>query len=83
MKEKPRGFVKVIVAEESGKILGVHIIGASATELIAEAVTAIQLDATVRGINKLYSSSSLLFQNLSGKLIMMLTMKLCIIGGKR
>jgi len=42
-----RGFVKVIVAEESGKILGVHIIGASATELIAEAVTAIQLDATV------------------------------------
>ena len=42
-----RGFVKVIFAEESGKILGVHLIGISATELIAEAVTAMSLDATV------------------------------------
>lgn len=42
-----RGFVKVIFAAESGKILGVHIMGTSATELIAEAVTAIKLDATV------------------------------------
>jgi len=42
-----RGFVKVIVDEESGKILGVHMIGTSATELIAEAVTAMKLDATI------------------------------------
>jgi len=44
---KTKGFVKVIIAEESGKILGVHIIGASATELIAEAVTAIKLGGTI------------------------------------
>lgn len=43
------GFVKV-VAEESGEILGVHIIGPSATELIAEAVTAMASEATVESM---------------------------------
>lgn len=41
------GFIKVVAEEKYGEILGVHIIGPLATEIIAEAVTAIQLEATV------------------------------------
>ena len=36
----PEGFVKVIVEEETGKILGAHIIGAEASILIQEIVSA-------------------------------------------
>ena len=41
------GFVKVVSDAKYGEILGVHIIGPYATEIVAEAVTAIQLEATV------------------------------------
>jgi len=41
------GFVKVVSEAKYGEILGVHIIGPQATELIAEAVTAMELEATV------------------------------------
>ena len=41
------GFVKVVTDAQYGEILGVHIIGASATELIAEAVVAMELEATL------------------------------------
>ena len=41
------GFIKVVSEEKYGEILGVHIIGPQATELISEAVTAMQLEATV------------------------------------
>jgi dihydrolipoamide dehydrogenase len=41
------GFIKVIADAKYGEILGVHIIGPQATELIAEAVTALELEATV------------------------------------
>lgn len=41
------GFVKVVSDAKYGEVLGVHIIGPYATEIIAEAVTAIQLEATV------------------------------------
>lgn len=41
------GFVKVVSDAKYGEILGVHIIGPYATEIIAEAVTALQLEATV------------------------------------
>jgi len=40
------GFVKVISAEEDGEILGVHIIGSEATELIGEYALAMDLEAT-------------------------------------
>jgi dihydrolipoamide dehydrogenase len=40
------GFVKLIVNAEFGEILGAHIIGAGATELIAELSLAMQLEAT-------------------------------------
>jgi dihydrolipoamide dehydrogenase len=41
------GFIKIVSDTKYGEILGVHIIGPSATELIAEAVAAIELEATV------------------------------------
>lgn len=41
------GFVKVVADERYGEILGVHIIGPSATDLIAEAVAALESEATV------------------------------------
>ena len=44
------GFVKVVADEKYGEILGVHIIGPSATELIAEAVTAMEAEATVESM---------------------------------
>jgi dihydrolipoamide dehydrogenase len=41
------GFIKVVADARYGEILGVHIIGPYATEIIAECVTAIELEATV------------------------------------
>ena len=41
------GFIKVVSDAKYGEILGVHIIGPYATEIIAEAVTAIELEATI------------------------------------
>ena len=44
------GFIKIISDAEYGEILGVHIIGPQATELIAEAVAAMELEATVEDL---------------------------------
>lgn len=41
------GFVKVVADERYGEILGIHIIGPEAFELLGEAVTAIASEATV------------------------------------
>jgi dihydrolipoamide dehydrogenase len=41
------GFIKVVADEQYGEILGVHIIGPEAFELIAEAVAAMEAEATV------------------------------------
>jgi dihydrolipoamide dehydrogenase len=43
---EPEGFVKLMFAEPYGEIIGAHIIGAEATELIAELGLAINLEAT-------------------------------------
>jgi len=45
------GFVKVIAEAKTGEILGVHIIGGEATELIAEYGLAMNLEATVDEIH--------------------------------
>jgi len=42
------GAVKIVSDARYGEILGVHIVGANATELIGEAVMAMQLEATVQ-----------------------------------
>jgi dihydrolipoamide dehydrogenase len=44
------GFVKIVSDADYGEILGVHIIGPQATELIAEAVAAMELEATVEDL---------------------------------
>ena len=44
------GFVKLIIAEPHGEILGAHIIGPKATEMIAELGLAITLEATYEEI---------------------------------
>ena len=44
------GFVKIVSDTKYGEILGVHIIGPSATELIAEAVTTMELEGTVEDL---------------------------------
>jgi dihydrolipoamide dehydrogenase len=41
------GFVKIVSDAKYGEILGVHILGVQATELIAEAVAVMELEGTV------------------------------------
>lgn len=45
------GFVKVVADAEYGEILGLHIIGPEATEMIAEATMARTLEATLEDIH--------------------------------
>ena len=44
------GFVKLLIGEPHGEILGAHIVGAEATELIAELGLAINMEATYEDI---------------------------------
>jgi dihydrolipoamide dehydrogenase len=44
------GFAKMIVEKNSGKILGVHLMGAHATDLIAEATLAVQKGLTAKDL---------------------------------
>lgn len=46
------GFCKIIANALDGKVLGVHIIGPHATDLISEAVTAMEFGATAENIGK-------------------------------
>ncbi len=44
------GFVKIVSDAKYGEILGVHIIGPQATEIISEAVVAMELEATAEDL---------------------------------
>lgn len=44
------GFIKVVSDAKYGEILGVHIIGPLATELIAESVAVLQLEGTIEDL---------------------------------
>jgi dihydrolipoamide dehydrogenase len=46
------GFVKIVADNKYDEVLGVHIIGPRATELIAEAVLALRLECTVEELVK-------------------------------
>jgi pyruvate/2-oxoglutarate dehydrogenase complex dihydrolipoamide dehydrogenase (E3) component len=48
--EKTTGFVKLILEAENGKILGAHIIGPEAGELIHELIMAMYFGATVNDL---------------------------------
>lgn len=47
---KKRGFIKFVTDAKYGEILGVHIIGPDATELLAEPAFAMQMEATIEDI---------------------------------
>jgi len=46
------GFVKILIGEPNGEILGAHIVGPEATEMIAELGLAITLEATYEEIEE-------------------------------
>jgi dihydrolipoamide dehydrogenase len=48
--DETEGFVKVLALQETGRVLGVHIIGPRASDMIAEAVTAMTYGATAEDI---------------------------------
>ncbi len=48
--EEPHGLVKVIAHQETDRILGVHIVGHMASELIAEAVVAMEYGASAEDL---------------------------------
>lgn len=48
VRDEMAGEVKMVFDPEFGEILGVHIVGAGATELVGEAVLAMQLECTVQ-----------------------------------
>jgi dihydrolipoamide dehydrogenase len=50
--EETDGMVKIIADSETDQVLGVHIAGPHATDLIAEAVPAMQLEVTARELGK-------------------------------
>lgn len=45
--EEAQGMIKIVADKKYGEILGVHIVGPHATELISEAVFAMEMEATV------------------------------------
>ncbi len=47
---EPSGFVKVVVDDQLDEILGIHIVGPRATELIAQASVALELEATAESL---------------------------------
>jgi len=51
--DQQEGMVKVVSEKKYGEILGVHIVGPHASDLIHEAVTAIELEATVEELKKM------------------------------
>ncbi len=48
--DETEGFVKVLTAPESGRLLGVHILGPRASELIAEAVAVMAFGGSVEDV---------------------------------
>ncbi|MFH1488745.1 MAG: dihydrolipoyl dehydrogenase, partial [Pseudomonadota bacterium] len=46
----PEGFVKIVGDAETGEILGVHILGEHATDLIGESVTAMTMESAVEDL---------------------------------
>ena len=47
---EPEGFVKIVADADTAEVLGVHILGAEASQLIAEAALAMQIECTAEEI---------------------------------
>jgi len=52
-RDETTGFVKILADARSDRILGVHVIGAQASELIAEAVVAMEFGASAEDIARI------------------------------
>jgi dihydrolipoamide dehydrogenase len=52
-REEPQGFVKILADAASDRVLGVHVIGSIASELISEAVSAIEYGASSEDIARI------------------------------
>ena len=50
--EQAQGFAKIIAAQDDDEILGVHMIGPMASELIAEAVLAMEYSASSEDLQR-------------------------------
>ena len=48
--EETNGFVKILARKDTGKVLGVHVVGPRASEMIAEAVTVISYGGSAQDI---------------------------------
>jgi dihydrolipoamide dehydrogenase len=53
------GFIKVVSDEKYGEVLGIHIIGPLATEILAEAAATLNLEGTIDDMMKSCASHSL------------------------
>jgi dihydrolipoamide dehydrogenase len=47
---EPAGFVKIVAEKKYDEVLGIHVIGPHATELIAEGTAALELEATAESL---------------------------------
>ncbi len=52
-RDEPEGFVKMLADAKTDRILGVHVIGGQASELIAEAVVAMEFSASSEDIARI------------------------------
>jgi dihydrolipoamide dehydrogenase len=52
MANETEGFVKIVADKKYDEVLGVHMIGARSTEIVAEAVLALRLECTVEELIK-------------------------------
>jgi len=52
-REEPEGFVKVLADARTDRILGVHLIGSLASELVAEAVVAMEFGASSEDVARI------------------------------
>ncbi len=64
------GLIKVVADKKYGEILGVHIIGPSASDLIPEAVLALQLEATLEDVaNTIHAHPTLGEASMEGAMV--------------
>ncbi len=61
---KKRGFVKFVTDAKYGEILGVHIIGPDATELLAEPAFAMQMEATIDDVARTVHAHPTLYESI-------------------
>jgi dihydrolipoamide dehydrogenase len=52
-RDEPEGFIKMLADEKTDRVLGVHALGGQASELIAEAVMAMEFGASAEDIARI------------------------------